>query len=222
MCDVITTAPLTAVTDELVCSISAAIWKVAAGLDANESADTNRWLLIDSVKVHLARAHPELIARKASAKKCSAGQGKRKRSGAREWRPSRPRLALGAARLLKAETGLEEAPAGKLVSARLPFKVFSNAIAHQLHTTDSASGFSHKSVLCAVTEVVAEVFAEAQASAAAEDSAATFELHGSVDAAWKATAARGGGIAMDAEGRELVVAAAGRVAARLEALCGAL
>ena len=50
---------------------------------------------------------------------------------------------------------------------------------------------------------------------ASDENEGVFELHGSTDAAWVGTAARGCGIAMDKAGKTLILAAAARVVDRL-------
>ena len=78
------------------------------------------------------------------------------------------------------------------------------------------SGYSHSSVVHAVTEVMTAVFAEADAIASTkEEGGACLELHSSTDAAWRGTAARGAGIAMNGAGRAVVVEASVNVACRL-------
>ena len=68
----------------------------------------------------------------------------------------------------------------------------------------------------AVTEVMTAVFAEADTIASTQEGGgASVELHSSTDAAWRGTAARGAGIAMNGAGRAVVVEASFKVASRL-------
>jgi hypothetical protein len=103
----------------------------------------------------------------------------------------------------------------RAVSCRSRFSP-TNTIAHQLDALGMTSGYSHSSVVHAVTEVIAAIFAEAEAIASAqEEGGACLELHSSTDAAWRGTAARGAGIAMNGAGRAVVVEASFKVASRL-------
>lgn len=98
----------------------------------------------------------------------------------------------------------------------MPLKIFVNTIARQLHALGMTSGYSHSSVVHAVTEVMTAVFAEADTIASAQEGGgASVELHSSTDAAWRGTAARGAGIAMNDAGRAVVVEASANVATRL-------
>ena len=95
----------------------------------------------------------------------------------------------------------------------MPLKVFANTIAHQIGMT---SEYSHSSVVHAVTEVMAAVVAEADAIASTQEGGdASVELHSSTDAAWRGTAARGAGIAMNGAGHAVVVEASAKVASHL-------
>ena len=101
----------------------------------------------------------------------------------------------------------------------MPLKIFANTIARQLHALGMTSGYSHSSVVHAVTEVtevMTAVFAEADAIASTQEGdGARVELHSSTDAAWRGTAARGAGIAMNGAGRAVVVEASAKVASHL-------
>ena len=132
----------------------------------------------------------------------------------RPWRPLRPALAQAAAQMIRDGTGLVEVPAKKKDCCILPFKIFSRNIALELAKTEVGSNLSSSSIKFAVGEVAAAVFGEAQGMIA-QGKAGTVKLHCTTDAAWKGTTARGGGLAMDEEGKHLVFAAAARVVERL-------
>ena len=88
-------------------------------------------------------------------------------------------------------------------------------MAARLSKSGNASDYSEKSLVYAVNEVCAAVISEAETIRATQSAGGTLELHGCTDSAWTGTSARGSGIAMDERGKELVVAAAERVAQRL-------
>jgi hypothetical protein len=211
---------LAALTDELVRSVSAAIWEASSGLAGDSGDDKRRLELLRAVQARLACKHPELIVREIATKKKRAADlpvAKRSSKLMRQWRPTRPKLALAAAQLLQAdEDAVVEAPDKQREGCLMPFKIFANTIAHQLDALGVTSGYSHSSVVHAVTEVITAVFAEAEAIASAQqEGGACLELHSSTDAAWRGTAARGAGIAMNGAGRAVVVEASVNVACRL-------
>ena len=155
----------------------------------------------------------------ATKKKRAADLPVAKRSSKlmRQWRPTRHKLALAAAQLLQAdEDAVVEAPDKQREGCLMPFKIFANTIAHQLDALWVTSGYSHSSVVHAVTQVMTAVFAEADAIASTkEEGGACLELHSSTDAAWRGTAARGAGIAMNGAGRAVVLEASVNVVSRL-------
>ena len=132
----------------------------------------------------------------------------------RPWRPLRPALAQAAAQMIRDGGGLVEVPAAKKKSCILPFKIFSRNIASELGKAEVGSGLSSASIKFAVGEVAAAVFGETE-GLITQGKAGTVKLHCTTDAAWKGTSARGGGLAMDEEGKNLIVAAAARVVERL-------
>ena len=210
---------LAALTDELVRSVSAAIWEASSGLAGNSGDEKRRLELLRAVQARLVCKHPELIVREIATKKKRAADrpvAKRSSKLMRQWRPTRPKLALAAAQLLQADGDVVKAPEKQRDGCLMPFKIFANTIAHQLDAFGMTSGYSHSSVVHAVTEVITAVFAEAEAIASAqEEGGACLELHSSTDAAWRGTAARGAGIAMNDAGRAVVVEASFKVASRL-------
>ena len=124
-------------------------------------------------------------------------------------------LALEVAQLLKDGIGLTEAPAEKQSTGDMHWKFFAKVITSKLRssTATANSGCSTASLGYAVSEVIGAVFTEAETRRLTTDILdARVELHGSTDASWKGTTARGSGIAMNAAGRELVTAAASHVA----------
>ena len=211
---------LAALTDELVRSVSAAIWEASSGLAGNSGDEKRRLELLRAVQARLACKHPELIVREIATKKKRAADlpvAKRSSKLMRQWQPTRPKLALAAAQLIQAdEDAVVEAPDKQREGCLMPFNTFANTIAHQLHALGMTSGYSHSSVVHAVTQVMTAVFAEADAIASTkEEGGACLELHSSTDAAWRGTAARGAGIAMNGAGRAVVVEASVNVACRL-------
>ena len=128
-------------------------------------------------------------------------------------------MAILVARALESNECVTTVPEDKRSESRLPFKAFSKQIAVSIERVTEAPKLSHACILRSVTETVARVFALAQSASDTEECAFGIELHGSTDAAWKGTAARGSGIAMDEEGRHLVAKAAAQLAHKLELYC---
>ena len=209
---------LAALTDELVRSVSACIWEASSGIAGGADGECRLLELVGAVQARLASSHPELVVREIATKKRAAGRpvGKRSNKLMRKWRPTRPTLALAAAQLLQADEDVVQAPEKQRDGCRMPLKIFANTIARQLHALGMTSGYSHSSVVHAVTEVMTAVFAEADAIAPTQEGGgASVELHSSTDAAWRGTAARGADIAMNGAGRAVVVEASAKVASYL-------
>mgnify|MGYP007078092582 CR=1 FL=1 len=207
---------LAALTDKLVRSVSASIWEASLGMAGDIDGECRRLELVEAIRASLACSHPELVVREIATKKRAAGRPVARRQAEqqadvklmRNWRPTRPTLALAAVKLLKSDEFVAQVPEKQREGCVLPFKIFASTLAHQLHECADASGASHSSVIHAVTEVLAAVFAEAEAIAFSQEPAdAGLELHGSTDAAWRDTAARGAGIAMNSSARPVVVEA---------------
>ena len=212
---------LTSVADELARSVCASIWAAASDLEALGSGKEGepRLELLRAAQARLVSTHPELIVREIARKKkvTSRATGKRN-SGRRNWRPTRPQLAMAAADLMGKESVVAKAPLEKLQGCRFPYKIFANSLARELSTTPEASGSSHSSLVHAVTEVVTAVFAEAATLSSIDEGDLDVELHGSTDASWRGTTARGAGIAMTEGGCSLVARAASNVANRLASM----
>ena len=209
---------LAALTDELVRSVSACIWEASSVIAGGADGECRRLELVGAIQARLACSHPELVVREIATKKRAVGRpvGKRSNKLMRKWRPTRPRLALAATQLIQADEDVVQAPEKQRADCLMPLKVFANTIARQLHALGMTSEYSHSSVVHAVTEVITAVFAEAEAIASAqEEGGACLELHSSTDAAWRGTAARGAGIAMNDAGRAVVVEAAAKVASHI-------
>ena len=214
--------------DELVRSVTAAIWTAASRLGTTEIGETEGGMLheklLETTRAHLVKSHPQLITlhevvtRKRSFSSDSAIL-KRKRVALKPWTPTRPDLAILVARALESNECVTTVPEDKRSESRLPFKAFSKQIAVSIERVTEAPKLSHACILRSVTETVARVFALAQSASDTEECAFGIELHGSTDAAWKGTAARGSGIAMDEEGRHLVAKAAAQLAHKLELYC---
>ena len=214
---------LTDVADELARSVCACIWSAASNLNAvdNDDDGKRRRALVKATQSRLLSAHPDLIICEIAKTKRVPDKPVSKRKHARTWRPTRPRLALAAAELMRGGSAVVQAPAEKLEDCRLPFKIFAKSVAQQLRTTSDVSD-SYSSVVHAVKEVVSAVFAEAVGLSPSDEGGVGLELHGSAEASWRGTSARGAGIAMDESGRSVVTMAAGNVASRLKRMSAAV
>ena len=132
-----------------------------------------------------------------------------------QWCPGRPSLALEAVQLIIDGIGMVHAPDDKRKECRLPFKIFCKLVTLKLIQATVTEGQPKQSVQCAVGAAMTAIFCEAEQARAANNLQGSIELHGSIDAAWKGTAARGCGLAMDHVGIQLVASAAARVRSHL-------
>ena len=159
-------------------------------------------------KVHVVK-HPTL-KRKRDAVEIKASVTPR------SWQPRRPSFAKEIGSIVMQGVGLTEVPVGKQNSCVLPIKLFGRDVVGRVAKSEAATGYTNRSVQYAVTEVLSAIISEAEAlREASDEKKGVFELHGSTDAAWAGTAARGCGIAMDEAGKALILAAAARVVDRL-------
>ena len=133
---------LAVLTDKLVRSVSASIWEASAGLDGAIGNERRQMELVDAVRTRLASSHPELIVREIATKKRAAGRsvGKRSNKPMRKWRPTRPRLALAAVKLLETDEVVVQAPEKQREDCLMQFKIFANALTRQLQDSVDASG----------------------------------------------------------------------------------
>ena len=193
------------------------VWQSAKEVDEDAlSPETAQSALLYAVQQRLAKTHATLLIVQVGRKRRCEDEAKPKVP--RVWRPTRPELAHEAALLLQDDVGLTEAPLEKRASCLLPLKFFAKTIAAKLEHSTAYTGLSSSSIGYAVGEVISAVFTEAERNRLADRDGmkdVCLELHRSTDAAWKGTAARGSGIAMNAAGRELVAAAVRQVAKRL-------
>lgn len=213
----------------LVASITASVWSAAADVTTQsdysmQSSEEASSRLRKAAQLRLADTHADLflitVAPSAQKKRLrDALEGSNKTKLERVWWPTRPALAIEIASLLEREVGVVQVPADKAVGCALPLKIFAKEVAAHLVKSVHASEFTEKSRVYAVTEVCAAVVSEAKTIRASElvtgSTGGVIALHGCTDASWTGTAARGSGIAMDAEGKERVIVAAKRVAERL-------
>ena len=148
---------LAALADKLVRSVSACIWEASSSIVGGTDGECSRLELVGAIQAHLACSHPELVVREIATKKRAAGRSVGKRSNKltiRKWRPTRPKLALNVAQLLQADEDVVQAPEKQRDGCLMPLKIFANTIARQLHVlVGVTSGYSHSSVVHAVTEV---------------------------------------------------------------------
>ena len=183
--------------------------------DENLSPEAAEGALLKAVQKRLAKTHAALLVVQVGTKRRRNEESDSKPKALRDWKPTRPALALEVARLLVDGVGLQEAPEEKRAGCELPLKIFSKQIATKLSSSTAGAEYTQHSINFAVTEVIGAVFVEAETRRAVESSDASFELHGSTDAAWRGTSARGNGIAMNSLGKEMILSAASQVAERL-------
>ena len=162
------------------------------------------------VQSRLLKSHGSLLIKGKRPREATPAKPRR----LRPWKPLRPALAKAAAALIKDGVGVVEVPLAKRGECIVPLKIFSRAIATELAGVDVGAGLSGSSIKYAVAEVAAAVFGEVQALQERGETGVV-HLHCTTDAAWKGSAARGGGLAMDEEGKKLVEAAAARVVEKL-------
>mgnify|MGYP006148037009 CR=1 FL=1 len=227
---------LTKQTDVLVRSVTAALWTAATNLKDIKGAEHDmigergadylhlHQNLIEAARAQLVKSHPQLftlreVVTRKRAFYSEATNLKRKRVALKPWVPTRPNMALRVARVLESDDCVSAVPCDKRNECRLPLKVFAKAIVLSIDSATEAPRPSHACILRTVTEVMARVFDLAQSACEAEDCASGIELHGSTDNAWKGTAARGSGIAMNEECRKFVTKAATQLADKLELYC---
>ena len=221
------------IAEGLIASISASVWSAVADvaiqpdLYSAQNGEDATSRLRKAAQLRLADTHADLfhvaLTRSAPKKRLRDTLEKlREVKPERVWQPRRPKLAIEIASLIQREVGLAHVPDEKAAQCTLPLKIFAKEVAAFLKNNPHASDFSEKSLVYAVNEVCAAVVGEAEAVRAVEranelvvEDVGAVALHGSTDAAWAGTAARGSGIAMDDEGKERVLEAAKRVAERL-------
>ena len=133
----------------------------------------------------------------------------------RVWRPTRPALAQKAAQLIADGIGLVSVPNEKRSACTLPMKIFCREVAAKLGTSDIAANTKKSSLTYAVSEVLSAISNEADELKMANNLAGIIELHRSTDAPWKGSDARGCGIAINDNGKDIAIEAARRVAEKL-------
>lgn len=178
--------------------------------------------LLDALRRRLAKSHPALfkvqvvkhpsLKRQRDAVEIDASLAKQ-----RTWQPSRPSFAKEIATVVMEGKRVTEVPSEKRDTCLLPFKLFGRDVVAEVASRESATDFTSRSVQYAVAEVIYAIVTEAEALRQASEGrdSGVFELHGSTDAAWVGTMARGSGIAMDEAGKETVLSAAARLVERL-------
>ena len=211
--------------DALVASVTASIQSAAAALAAEVDGDTQgsestSSRLQRAVQLRLADTHSDLfsvgVTRPSKKRLRDALEASVDAKTERLWRPTRPKLALEIAAVLQQGVGLVQVPAEKAESCELPMKIFAKQVAASLAKGLLGRDASEKSLVYAVNEVCAAVVSEVETICGADGTkCGVVHLHGCTDAAWTGTSARGSGIAMDANGKERVLAAIERVKERL-------
>ena len=97
-------------------------------------------------------------------------------------------------------------------TSELPLKIFNRLVANELSVLPVAAGLSKASLEHTVGGVIGAIFSEVEALRVSEGTVGRVKWHGSVDAAWKGSSARGCGLACDAKGEGLIKAASERIA----------
>ena len=216
--------PLVTVTSEIdkeSARLIATVWAAAAEATKSSKTDSDGAVeLLTSLRRRLAKSHPSLfkvhIVKHPTLKRARDAIEIKASVTPRSWQPRRPSFAKEIASTVMEGVGLTEVPAEKRNTCVLPLKLFGRDIVERVAKSEAANGYTNRSVQYAVTEVISAIISEAEAlREASDENEGVFELHGSADAAWAGTAARGCGIAMNEAGKTLILAAAARVVDRL-------
>ena len=209
------TISLTKLAERLGQELLAEIWQAVKQVDADGSPDDMQHDLLKAVQARLAKRHSALVVVQVQRKRQREEDARDSPKKLRVWRPKRPELALQVTQLLKDGVGLVKVPEDKREECTFPMKIFAKSITSALTNSTVSTGCSSSSLGYAVSEVIGAVFTEAEATRLAQTTDARLELHGSTDAAWKGTSARGSGLALNAAGIDIVASAVAHVAERL-------
>jgi hypothetical protein len=164
------------------------------------------------MKTHASLFAVQVVSRTMTGKRTRDDKPKKMRP----WRPSRPTLAREAAEMIKDGVGMVEVPAEKREGCAFPFKIFARHVASKIGAGGRFAEVNKSAVEYAIGEVVNAVFNEAETLRSTRGMTGATQMHGSLDASWKGTVARGCGIAMDEAGKALIATAAARVVDRLD------